>query len=80
MKRLINIQFGVLSAILILCTIMISTIDLSQNFVFAQNMTSITPASELPGSNDDESLSSNDSDDSSELNEIDNSDDDDSER
>lgn len=39
---------------------MISTIDLSQNFVFAQNTTSITPASELAGSNDDESTSSED--------------------
>ena len=39
---------------------MISTIDLSQNFVFAQNTTSITPASELAGSSDDESTSSED--------------------
>lgn len=39
---------------------MISTIDLSQNFVFAQNTTSITPASDLAGSNDDESTSSED--------------------
>ncbi len=39
---------------------MISTIDLSQNFVFAQNTTSITPASELAGSNDNESTSSED--------------------
>ena len=49
-----------LSAILVVCTIMISTIDLSQNFVFAQNTTSITPASELAGSNDDDSSSSED--------------------
>ena len=53
-------KFGTLSAILVLSTIMISTIDLSQNFVFAQNTTSITPASELAGSNDDESTSSED--------------------
>ncbi|MGC2309631.1 MAG: hypothetical protein WA461_14610 [Nitrososphaeraceae archaeon] len=44
-------------AILILATIMISTIDLSQNFVIAQNTTSITPAAELAGSNEDESSS-----------------------
>jgi cytoskeletal protein RodZ len=53
-------KFGTLSAILVLTTIMISTIDLSQNFVFAQNTTSITPASELAGSNDDESTSNED--------------------
>ena len=53
-------KFGTLSAILVLSTIMISTIDLSQNFVFAQNTTSITPASELADSNDDESTSSED--------------------
>jgi cytoskeletal protein RodZ len=53
-------KFGTLSAILVLATIMISTIDLSQNFVFAQNTTSITPASELASSNDDESTSSED--------------------
>lgn len=53
-------KFGTLSAILVLATIMISTIDLSQNFVFAQNTTSITPASELAGSNDDDSSSSED--------------------
>ncbi|MGA9934848.1 MAG: hypothetical protein WBP83_06965 [Nitrososphaeraceae archaeon] len=55
-----HVKFGTLSAILVLTTIMISTIDLSQNFVFAQNTTSITPASELAGSNDDESTSSED--------------------
>jgi cytoskeletal protein RodZ len=54
------VKFGTLSAILVLATIMISTIDLSQNFVFAQNTTSITPASELAGSNDDDSSSSED--------------------
>lgn len=30
-------KFGVLSAVLVLVTTMLSTIDLSQNFVFAQN-------------------------------------------
>jgi hypothetical protein len=57
-------KFGALSAVLVLCTLMISTIDLSQNFVFAQNTTSITPAPELSSSNDDESSSNevNDSD------------------
>ena len=39
---------------------MISTIDLGQNFVFAQNTTSITQASDLAGSNDDESTSTED--------------------
>jgi cytoskeletal protein RodZ len=43
-----------------LATIIISAIDLNQNFVFAQNTTSIIPASELAGSNDDESASSED--------------------
>jgi hypothetical protein len=57
-----------LSAVLVLCTIMISTIDLSQNFVFAQNTTSITPAPELSGSNDDESTSSEDNDSDNEEN------------
>ena len=55
-------KFGTLSAVLVLATIMISTIDLSQNFVFAQNTTSITPAQELAGSNDDESSSSENND------------------
>ncbi len=57
-----------LSAVLVLCTIMISTIDLSQNFVFAQNTTSITPAPELSGSNDDESTASEDNDSDNEEN------------
>ena len=61
-----------LMLILVVCTLMISTIDLSQNFVFAQNLplhsslhalpaqdkSTSTPAS---GSND-ESLSSDDND------------------
>jgi len=47
---------------------MISTIDLSQNFVFAQNTTSITPAPELSGSNDDESTASEDNDSDNEEN------------
>ena len=56
-------KFGMLSAVLMLATIMISTIDLNQNLVIAQNTTSITPASELAGSSaDDESTSSEDND------------------
>jgi cytoskeletal protein RodZ len=55
-------KFGTLSAILVLATIMMSTIDLSQNFVFAQNSTSITPTPELAGSNVDESSSSENND------------------
>ena len=49
-----------------LATIMISTIDLHQNFVFAQNATLITPASQLFGNIVDDlqqdALSSDDSD------------------
>jgi cytoskeletal protein RodZ len=55
-------KFGTLSAILVLATTMISTIDLSQNFVFAQNSTSLTPTPELSGSNEDDSSSSEDND------------------
>jgi len=58
---LINIQhvkFGALSAALLLSTIILTTIDLSQNSVFAQ----ITPAPEKFGSNGDESSSSDDGD------------------
>jgi hypothetical protein len=36
----------------VLCTLMLSTIDLSQSLVFAQNTTSITPSPELAGSNE----------------------------
>ena len=57
-----------LSAVLVLCTIMISTIDLNQNLVIAQNTTSITPAPELSGSNDDESTASEDNDSDNEEN------------
>jgi cytoskeletal protein RodZ len=57
-----HMKFGALSAVLVSCTLMISTIDLSQNFVFAQNTTSITPAPELSGSNEDDSSSSEDND------------------
>ena len=59
------IKFGMLSTILVLCTIMLSTIDADQIPVFAQNSTStlnnppITPASE-PSDGDDGSSSSND--------------------
>jgi uncharacterized membrane protein len=59
------IKFGMLSTILVLCTIMLSTIDAGQIPVFAQNSTStlnnppITPASE-PSDDDDGSSSSND--------------------
>ena len=35
-----HMKFGMLSAVLVVCTLMISTIDLSQNFVFAQSTTS----------------------------------------
>ncbi len=55
-------KFGALLAVLVFCTLIISTIDLSQNFVFAQNTTSITPAPELSGSTDDDSSSSEDND------------------
>ena len=56
-------------AVVVLCTLMISTIDLSQNLVFAQNTTSITPAPELADSNDDDSTSNeNDNDDDNESN------------
>jgi cytoskeletal protein RodZ len=55
-------KFGTLSAILVLATTMISTIDLSQNFVFAQNSTSLTPTPELAGSNGDESSSNENND------------------
>ena len=63
-------KFGMLSAVLVVCTLMISTIDLSQNFVFAQNTTSTllpsqlpaldstsTPATPASGSNDESSSS-----------------------
>jgi cytoskeletal protein RodZ len=77
-KKLINVKhmkFGMLSAVLVVCTLMISTIDLSQNFVFAQNTTSTLLPSQLPAQdststpitptpntsdNDDDSSSSDD--------------------
>ena len=43
-----HMKFGMLSAVLVVCTLMISTIDLSQNFVFAQNTTSTLLPSQLP--------------------------------
>jgi cytoskeletal protein RodZ len=55
-------KFGTLSAILVLATTIISTIDLSQNFVFAQNSTSLTRTPELAGSNGDESSSNENND------------------
>ena len=61
-----------LSAVLVVCTLMISTIDLSQNFVFAQNTTptllpsqlpaqdsTSTPATPASGNNDESSSSDN---------------------
>ena len=42
-----HMKFGMLSAVLVVCTLMISTIDLSQNFVFAQNTTSTLLPSQL---------------------------------
>jgi hypothetical protein len=47
---LINIQhvrFGALTVVLVLFTIMISIIDLDRNFVFVQNATLISSASQL---------------------------------
>jgi cytoskeletal protein RodZ len=62
-----HIRFSALAAVLVLSTIMLTTIDGSQSYVFAQNSTStlnnapITPA---PGASDseDESSSNDDSD------------------
>lgn len=51
-----------LSVALGLSTIMIGTIELSQNFALAQNTTSITPAPELSSSDGDDSSSSEDND------------------
>ncbi len=66
-KKLIivkHVKLGMMLTIVVLCTLMISTIDLSQSLVFAQNTTSITPAPELAGSSDDDSTSNdNDNDD-----------------
>ena len=71
-KKLIIVKhakLGMMLAVVVLCTLMISTIDLSQNLVFAQNTTSITPTPELAGSNDDDSTSNeNDNDDDNESN------------
>lgn len=69
-KKLIivkHVKLGMMLTVVVLCTLMISTIDLSQSLVFAQNTTSITPAPELAGSNDDDSTSNdNDNDDNNE--------------
>ena len=71
-----HMRFGMLSAVLVVCTLMIGTIDLSQNFVFAQNTTSTLLPSQLPAQdststpatpasgNNDESLSSDANDNS----------------
>src|SRR5918996_1620952 len=69
-----HVKFGVLSAVLVLATIMLTTINVSQTSVFAQNTTSTllpphlpaqdgtstptTPALESSGSNDDDESSS----------------------
>jgi hypothetical protein len=63
-KKLVIVKYvklGMMLTVVVLCTLMISTIDLSQSLVFAQNTTSITPAPELAGSSDDDSTS-NDND------------------
>jgi Tfp pilus assembly protein PilV len=41
------VRFGMIIAVLVISTIMLSTIDLSKNFVFAQNATLISSASQL---------------------------------
>jgi hypothetical protein len=72
-KKLINIhniRFGALTAVLVLSTVMLTTIDGSQNSVLAQNITSTllptqlpaqestsTPAPETSGGNDEPSSS-----------------------
>src|SRR5918996_2485433 len=72
-----HVKFGVLSTVLVLATIMLTTIDVTQTSVFAQNTTSTllpphlpaqdgtstptTPALVSSGSNDDESSSSDES-------------------
>ena len=65
MMNIQQMKFGMLPAVLVVCTLMISTIDLSQNFVFAQDSTS-TPATPAFGSNDE--LSSSDNNDNSNSN------------
>ena len=66
----IHIRFGTLLAATLLSTLMLTTIDVSQNLVFAQNSPisqespPITPAPETSDS-DDDSLSSGDSNDKS---------------
>jgi hypothetical protein len=62
-----HIKLGALSTFLILATVMLTTIDLSQSSVLAQNNTStldstpITPAPETSSGDDDSSSSSDDS-------------------
>lgn len=68
-KKLINkkhVRFSALTAVLVLSTIMLTTIDGSQSYVFAQNSTStlnsppITPASETSDSGDSDNYDSDD--------------------
>ena len=42
-----HIRFGALTAVLVVSANMLSIIDLNKNFVFAQNSTHITSASQL---------------------------------
>ena len=62
-----HIKLGALSTFLILATVMLTAIDLSQSSVLAQNNTStldsapITPAPETSSGDDDSSSSSDDS-------------------
>jgi hypothetical protein len=63
------IQYGALSGLLLLCTIMLSTIDDEENSVFAQ----ITPASEKFGSDKSSPNSSPSTDDSNDDGSIDSS-------
>jgi Tfp pilus assembly protein PilV len=42
-----HVRFGVLTAVLVISANMLSTIDLNKNFVFAQNASHITSASQL---------------------------------
>jgi hypothetical protein len=42
-----QVRFGALTAVLVVSANMLSTIDLNKNFVFAQNATRITSASQL---------------------------------
>ena len=69
-KLKIHIRFGTLLAATLLSTLMLTTIDVRQNLVFAQNSTiaqestPITPAPETSDSDDDSSSSSDSNDES----------------